>query len=77
MCCAYTGEWEYHCLRPRREETKKEANDPTTQLNRLGSDGWELVETIAYTGGGTKYLIFKRPAAYEPSDDENESDEQR
>lgn len=23
---------------------------------------WELVTTIEYTGGGTKYLVFKRPA---------------
>lgn len=54
--------WEYRTLRPSRGETKKEAEDPQTALNEHGADGWELVETIDYTGGGTKYLVFKRPA---------------
>ncbi|WP_224448984.1 hypothetical protein [Haloprofundus salilacus] len=67
----HTKEWEYHCLRPPREETKKEAGDPTKELNDLGKDGWELAETIAYTGGGTKFLILKRPAEY----GEGEADE--
>ena len=40
----------------------KEADDPTDELNELGAEGWELVETIEYAGGGTKYLVFKRPA---------------
>ncbi|NGM68084.1 DUF4177 domain-containing protein [Natronolimnobius sp. AArcel1] len=53
--------WEYRTLRPPREATMEEAKDPTTQLNDLGADGWELVTTIEYTGGGTKYLVFKRP----------------
>ena len=53
--------WEYYCLRPPREETKKEASDPTEELNDLGAEGWELVDTITYTGGGTKYLVLKRP----------------
>ncbi|WP_254521457.1 DUF4177 domain-containing protein [Natrinema caseinilyticum] len=54
--------WEYKTVRPSRGETKKEAEDPETQLNDHGEDGWELVETIDYTGGGTKFLVFKRPA---------------
>jgi len=54
--------WEYRTLRPVRGETKKEAEDPQAALNEHGADGWELVETIDYTGGGTKYLVFKRPA---------------
>jgi len=54
--------WEYRTLRPPRGETKKEAEDPQAALNEYGADGWELVETIDYTGGGTKYLVFKRPA---------------
>ena len=54
--------WEYHCLRPPRQETKKEASDPTEELNELGASGWELTDTVDYTGGGTKYLVFKRPA---------------
>ena len=53
--------WEYRCLRPPREETKKETADPTPQLNELGAEGWELVDTLDYTGGGTKYLVLKRP----------------
>jgi hypothetical protein len=54
--------WEYQTLRPPREATQKEASDPKTELNQLGTDGWELVTTIEYTGGGTKFLVFKRPA---------------
>lgn len=59
--------WEYETLRPARESTKKEAQDPKEQLNELGAEGWELVDTIAYEGGGTKYLVFKRPATPEDS----------
>ncbi len=39
----------------------KEASDPTAELNRLGEEGWELVTTIDYEAGGTKYLVLKRP----------------
>lgn len=54
--------WEYETLRPPRGATRKEASDPKPELNALGADGWELVETIDYTGGGgTKFLVFKRP----------------
>jgi len=53
--------WEYETLRPPRDETKKEAEDPKAELNRLGAEGWEFVETIDYEGGGTKYLVCKRP----------------
>ena len=53
--------WEYRSLRPPREETMKEASDPTAQLNSLGAEGWELATTIDYAGGGTKYLVMKRP----------------
>lgn len=57
--------WEYETLRPPREATKKETDDPKTELNDLGEDGWELVTTLEYVGGGTKYLVFKRPATGE------------
>ena len=40
----------------------KEADDPEAALNDLGADGWELVTTVEYVGGGTKYLVLKRPA---------------
>ena len=54
--------WEYETLRPSREPTKKEATDPKPELNELGASGWELTGTVDYEGGGTKYLVFKRPA---------------
>ncbi|WP_227380757.1 DUF4177 domain-containing protein [Haladaptatus halobius] len=57
-----TEQWEYHTIRPPRGSTKKESIDPADDLNDLGADGWELADTIEYVGGGTKYLIFKRPA---------------
>ena len=53
--------WEYETLRPPRDATRKEAEDPKAELNRLGAEGWDFVETIDYEGGGTKYLVFKRP----------------
>ena len=54
--------WEYRTLEPPRDSAKKESADPTEELNELGAEGWELCESIAYTGGGTKYLVLKRPA---------------
>lgn len=65
MCTQYPTQWEYRSLRPPREETQKEAKDPTDQLNELGAEGWEFVETIDYTGGGTKYLVLKRPLEHD------------
>jgi hypothetical protein len=53
--------WEYETLRPPRDDTRKEATDPEAELNELGADGWELVTTIEYEGGGSKFLVFKRP----------------
>jgi hypothetical protein len=55
--------WEYRTLEPPREETLKEAADPTAVLNRAGEEGWELVDTVDYAGGGTKLLLLKRPVA--------------
>lgn len=60
--------WEYETLRPPRGETKKEAADPKEELNELAAEGWRLVDTIDYTGGGTKYLVFERPAR-DPDED--------
>ena len=54
--------WEYETVRPPRAATMEEASDPEEVLNEYGQEGWELVSTIEYTGGGTKYLVFKRPA---------------
>ena len=53
--------WEYETLRPPRGETRKEAEDPKDAINELAAEGWRLVDTIDYTGGGTKYLVFERP----------------
>lgn len=53
--------WEYETVRPPRGSTKMEASDPRAELNELGAEGWELVDTIDYVGGGTKFLVFKRP----------------
>ncbi|WP_129113556.1 hypothetical protein [Halegenticoccus tardaugens] len=61
MCAQAITQWEYYSLRPPREETQKEASDPTDKLNELGADGWEFVSTIEYEDGGTKYLVLKRP----------------
>lgn len=62
------GAWEYKVLEPERGSSMKEAIDPVAELNDLGADGWEFVDTIEYVGGGTKFLVLKRPR--EGSDDE-------
>lgn len=56
--------WEYKTVQPPRGATMKEADNPTSLLNDLGREGWELVDTIEYTRGGTKYLVFKRPVQH-------------
>lgn len=58
-----SSQWEYETVRPPRDATMKEAVDPKAELNELGRDGWELVDTVDYVGGGTKYLILKRPTS--------------
>lgn len=57
-----TAAWEYKVVRPDRGPARKEAANPVAKLNDLGADGWELVETVEYVGGGTKYLVLKRPS---------------
>ncbi|WP_256687491.1 DUF4177 domain-containing protein [Halococcus qingdaonensis] len=59
-------EWEYETLRPPRGPTQKETSDPKAELNELGAAGWELVTSVEYAGGGTKFLLFKRPVDGEP-----------
>lgn len=59
---SHSQQWEYETLRVPRGETKKESEDPKQELNDLAAEGWRLVDTIDYTGGGTKYLVFERPA---------------
>lgn len=65
--------WEYETLRPPRSETRKESEDPKDELNELAAEGWRLVDTIDYTGGGTKFIVFERPAG--SSDDRSESED--
>lgn len=60
--------WEYEVLRPPRDETKKEAENPKEDINDLAADGWRLVETIDYTSGGTKFLVFERPRSDDAED---------
>nr|WP_267623815.1 DUF4177 domain-containing protein [Halobium salinum] len=55
--------WEYETLQPSKGPTHKELEDPKPELNELGDEGWELVDTVEYVGGGTKFLILKRPAS--------------
>ena len=64
------GRWEYETVRVPRGETKKESEDPKEQLNDLAAEGWRLVETVDYTGGGTKFLVFERP-----TDDRDEAEQ--
>ena len=53
--------WEYKVIEPPTELTKRESTNPEPRLNELGANGWRLVETVSYDGGGTKFLIFERP----------------
>ena len=55
------SEWEYRVVEPPRDPSQKEVRDPTVVLNEAAADGWELDETIDYVGGGTKFLVFRRP----------------
>jgi hypothetical protein len=66
-------QWEYETLRPPRGETRKEAGDPKDAVNELAAEGWRLVDTIEYTGGGTKYLVFERPAGSDDAEREGSS----
>lgn len=61
--------WEYRVIRPPREAAKKEARDPSDALNDLAAEGWRLVETVEYVGGGTKFLLFERPYRAADGDD--------
>ena len=63
-------EWEYRTLEPPRKETKKEAEDPVSRLNELGADGWEVATTVDFVGGGTKYVVLKRPVTPSEAEDE-------
>lgn len=57
-----TTQWEYKIL---SIETKGlmgfAMEEPESELNDLGEEGWELVEQINMDLGATQALIFKRP----------------
>lgn len=69
--------WKYETLRPPRGVTKKEAEDPKAEMNELAADGWRLVDTIDYTGGGTKFLVFERPVQSDTTDPKTETNHER
>ena len=62
MPASASPQWEYRVVRPPREPSQKEARDPSATLDEVAAAGWELDETIDYVGGGTKFLVFRRPA---------------
>jgi hypothetical protein len=68
--------WEYRVVKPPREPSKKEVRDPSGLLDEAATEGWELDETLDYVGGGTKYLVLRRPvsAAGEGRAESEESD---
>jgi hypothetical protein len=59
--------WEYETLQVSKGVWAFESTDadPIEELNTLGEEGWELTATIEGNvngAGGTKTLVFKRPA---------------
>lgn len=68
--------WEYETVKPPRGPTMEEASDPKDVLNELGAEGWEFVETIDFSGGGTKFLVFKRALEGDDDGDENDTDDE-
>lgn len=62
--------WEYKIFKASAVDFAKSENKITEELNKLGSDGWELASTFTGAGGGIlgasggAYLVtllFKRP----------------
>lgn len=56
------AEWEYKMIEPAKGLTKHEAINSEEQLNELGAEGWRLVDTVSYDGGGTKLFVLERRA---------------
>lgn len=58
--------WEYKIINIRSEHYRLDPN-AVTELNRLGSEGWELVSvtSVNFKTGATDNIamVFKRPAA--------------
>jgi selenocysteine lyase/cysteine desulfurase len=60
------NQWEYKIINVRSEHYRLDPN-AVTELNRLGSEGWELVSvtSVNFKTGATDNIamVFKRPAA--------------
>lgn len=55
--------WEHLAL-PHQGQEFRGGGELSKQINRLGNDGWELVDVTAYTHAGTTettVYFFKRP----------------
>ena len=52
--------WEYKMIEPSKGLTKREAINSESKLNELGAEGWRLVDTVSYDGGGTKMFVLER-----------------
>lgn len=60
-----TERWKYKVVDVRQSRwfaTRPTAEDMQTELDRLGSQGWELVSVIALPVTSAPRLILKRPA---------------
>ncbi len=59
------NQWEYKIINVRSEHYRLDPN-AVSELNRLGSDGWELVSvtSVNFKTGATDNIamVFKRPA---------------
>jgi hypothetical protein len=59
------NQWEYKIINIRSEHYRLDPN-AVTELNRLGSEGWELVSvtSVNFKTGATDNIamVFKRPA---------------
>ena len=60
-----TSQWEYKIINIRSEHYRLDPN-AVSELNRLGSEGWELVSvtSVNFKTGATDNIarVFKRPA---------------
>jgi len=59
-------QWEYRIINVRSENYRLDPN-ASTELNRLGEEGWELVSitSVNFKSGATDNIafVFKRPRA--------------
>ena len=60
VCMDERPQWEYKMIEPSKGLTKREAINSESKLNELGAEGWRLVDTVSYDGGGTKLFVLER-----------------